>query len=279
MYFQKNLGMKFIFILFFIVSCSHVKKENSETFKLIQEIENTLEVRVGVFAFQTTGKNISYRENERFLMCSTFKLLLCAQLLDRVAKEKESLEEFVRISNKDIIQWSPVTKKHVGKKMSLGALCKATIQMSDNTAANKLLKKMEGPKALTSYLREQGDLITRLDRYEPSLNVLNGEMDTTTPSSMTNTIKKVYSKRLDNWLRGAKTGKTRLKSGLPTNWAFAHKTGTCEGGPSNDVGIIYPVSGEPIYVSVFVEGENASFKQREKAHQSIARLITKYYSK
>lgn len=59
---------------------------------------------------------------------------------------------------------------------------------------------------------------------------------------------------------------------------FAHKKGSCGADALNDVGVIYPDNGKSIYISVFVDGERTSFKQREKTHQDIAKAITELYS-
>jgi beta-lactamase class A len=90
-----------------------------------------------VFAVDTgSGRTLSYRADERFLMCSTFKGLLAAQVLARVDAGKESLERLVHYTEKDLIFTSPVTKANVAQGvMSVGALCQAIVEVSDNTAA------------------------------------------------------------------------------------------------------------------------------------------------
>src|SRR5438477_4752286 len=54
--------------------------------------------------------------------------------------------------------------------MTLGALCAAAIEQSDNTAGNLLLDTIGGPVGLTNFARSIGDEMTRLDRKEPELN-------------------------------------------------------------------------------------------------------------
>ncbi len=51
----------------------------------ISNIERRRGGRLGVFAIDTgSGRTLAYRADERFLMCSTFKGLLAAQVLARV---------------------------------------------------------------------------------------------------------------------------------------------------------------------------------------------------
>ena len=74
-------------------------------------------------------------------MCSTFKFLAAAAVLKRVDEEKEKLERFVSYNAKDILEYAPVTKEHLNEGgMTLGALCAAAIEQSDNTAGNLLLE-------------------------------------------------------------------------------------------------------------------------------------------
>jgi len=53
------------------------------------------------------------------------------------------------------------------------------------------------------------------------------------------------------WMFSSPTGPDRLKAGVPADWRVAHKTGTGGYGPTNDIGILYPPSGEPIIVAVY----------------------------
>src|SRR5437899_7104736 len=154
----------------------------------IAAIEARIGSRIGVAALDTTNsKQVDYRADERFPMCSTFKFLAAAAVLKRVDEKKEKLERFVPYDAKDILEYAPVTKEHLKEGgMSLGALCAAAIEQSDNTAANLLLDAIGGPAGLTNFARNVGDQVTRLDRKEPELNsgIAADERDTTTPAAM-----------------------------------------------------------------------------------------------
>ena len=47
------------------------------------------------------------------------------------------------------------------------------------------------------------------------------------------------------------TGMGRIKAGVPAGWRVAHKTGTGGYGPTNDIGILYPPSGEPVIIAAY----------------------------
>jgi len=136
------------------------------------ELERHPGRRIGVVAFDSArNKRIEYHGDQRFLMCSTFKVLAVAAILKRVDENKEKLDRFVRYGEKQLLEYAPVTRAHVKEGgMTLEALCAAAISQSDNTAANLLLEAIGGPKAVTDLARALGDDLTRLDRMEPELN-------------------------------------------------------------------------------------------------------------
>jgi beta-lactamase class A len=58
--------------------------------------------RIGVAALDTgTGRHIAYRPNERFPMCSTFKVLAAAAVLKLVDEGKEHLDRMVAYGKED----------------------------------------------------------------------------------------------------------------------------------------------------------------------------------
>src|SRR6476646_3000514 len=143
----------------------------SEFANRILSIEERTGARIGVAALDTgSGKRLDYRSEERFPMCSTFKFLAAAAVLKGVDGGQEKLDRFVSYDAKDILEYAPVTNAHLKDGgMTLGALCAAAIEQSDNTAGNLLLDTIGGPTGLTDFARSLGDQITRLDRKEPDL--------------------------------------------------------------------------------------------------------------
>src|SRR5437016_11232967 len=138
----------------------------------ILSVEERTGARIGVAALDTaSGKRLDYRSEERFPVCSTFKFLAAAAVLKRVDEKQEKLDRFVPYDTKDILEYAPVTKAHLKEGgMTLGALCEAAIEQSDNTAGNLLLDAVGGPAGVTNFARRLGDQVTQLDRKEPDLN-------------------------------------------------------------------------------------------------------------
>src|SRR5689334_25099937 len=105
-------------------------------------------------------------------MCSTFKLLAAAAVLERVDRKEDDLDRFVHYTQADILKYAPITKLHIGEGgMKLGALCEAAVEQSDNTAGNLLLQTTGGPAGFNKFARSLSDQMTRLDRTAPAINV------------------------------------------------------------------------------------------------------------
>jgi Beta-lactamase class A len=138
--------------------------------------------RLGVAAVDTgSDVRLAYRADERFAMCSTFKFVAAAAVLAAVDKGDLALDTRIPYGEADLLSYAPVTKKHVAEgRLSLEELCAAAVRVSDNTAANLILKEIGGPAGWTAYARTLGDTTSRLDRIEPDLN-LAAETSRATP--------------------------------------------------------------------------------------------------
>jgi beta-lactamase class A len=246
--------------------------------------------RIGVAALDTgTGQHIEYRPNERFPMCSTFKVLAAAAVLKRVDGGKERLDRMVAYGKEDILEYAPVTKKHLKEgRMTLGDLCAAAIEQSDNTAGNLLLRTIGGPLGLTSFLRALGDETTRLDRMEPDLNtaIPGDERDTTTPAAMRDDLVRLLTRdvlsrasrrQLETWLAGNKTGAQMIRAGVPTTWRVGDKTGRGGNGTTNDVAVLRPPNRAPIFLAIYFTGSAAAANERTAKVAEVARVVAEAF--
>jgi len=253
----------------------------------IRVIESKSGGRIGVVAMDTkSNQRIAYRPNERFPMCSTFKLLAVGAVLQRVDQRKEKLDRFVAYTNKDILEYAPVTKQHLSEGgMTLQALCQAAIEQSDNTAANLILQTIGGPNAVTQFARSIGDNVSRLDRMEPELNDVrpNDDRDTTTPAAMCEDMRRLLKSdllsmesrnRLNRWLEHNETGTAMIRAGTPVGWRVGDKTGRCRSGIINDIAVMRPPAGAPIFVAIYSAGLAGSDATRSPVLASIAKIVT-----
>jgi beta-lactamase class A len=242
--------------------------------------------RLGVAVLDTrTDAGTAHRVDERFPMCSTFKLLAAAAILARVDAGKDRLDSRIRFEARDVVVNSAMTKDRVGGEgMSVAELCEAAMIVSDNTAGNLLLARLGGPQGLTAYARSLGDMVTRLDRIEPDLNeaIPGDPRDTTSPAAMLSNLRTLVlgnvlsensKDQLTRWLIGNRTGDTRLRAGLPSGWRVGDKTGSGERGTTNDVGVIWPPERAPVLASIYLTETAASGEQRNATLAAVGRAV------
>jgi beta-lactamase class A len=234
----------------------------------IAALEKQSGARIGVAALDTgSGRHLAWRADERFVMCSTFKLSLAAAILARADRGAEHLGEMIHYDRSVPLGVSPATLRNVDRGMTVSALCEAAVIYSDNGAANLLLDRLGGPAAMTRFWRGIGDPVTRLDNNEPKLNVPDGMRNTTMPAAMLGNLKTLLlgkalsaasRARLRGWMRTTTTGVNRLHAGLPQAWQWGDKTGTSDAhyGLVNDIGIATPPGRSPILMVTYTERGN-----------------------
>lgn len=251
----------------------------------LAELERRHGGRLGVSILDTgNGRRVSHRGEERFLLCSTFKLLAVAAVLARVDRGKERLDRRIVFGKEVVLSYAPVTGPRVGAPgMSVAELCGAAITLSDNTAANLLLASLGGPAGVTAFARSLGDTVTRLDRTEPELNVGSpGDIrDTTTPDAMLATMQNVLlghalsdasREQLLAWLRACVTGVDKLRAGVPADWTVGDKTGSGAQGETNDVAILVPPGRKALLVTAYYAGSSADAATRNAVLASVGRI-------
>ncbi len=242
-----------------------------------------------MFALDTaTGRQLAHRADERFVMCSMFKLPLVAAILAQVDAGRLQLTDQVHYAADSLPDNSPITKAHARKgSLSLRELCEATVVLSDNGAANLLLAQLGGPSAITGFARAQGDSTTRFDRTEPTMNYASGEMDTTTPRAFVGLTQAILlgsalqadaCRMLTEWMMKCQTGKNRIRAGLPHGWRAGDRTGTA-GPEANDTAVIWPPSHAPVVVSALYNSDKASDNERESVLREVGVTVADWAGK
>jgi beta-lactamase class A len=233
--------------------------------QVIAGLEHMHNAFVGLFAVNLdSGATLANRAQEPFAMCSTFKTYASARVLQMSGLGQLTLDQKVFVDPVDIVANSPVTEPRAGGEMSLAELCQAALQVSDNTAANLLLKTLGGPQAVTTFARRIGDQLTRLDRWETELNsAVPGDLrDTSTPEALGGGYRNLLAgealappqrQQLEDWMRANQT--SSMRAGLPPGWTSADKTGSGDYGSTNDVGIAYGPQGQRVLLAVMTRSQ------------------------
>ncbi|MFF0723838.1 class A beta-lactamase [Streptomyces sp. NPDC004134] len=251
-----------------------------------KELERAHDARLGVYAVDTqTGREVAYRDGERFPFASTVKAFEAGAVLRQ--RKLAGLEKEITYDRSDLVANSPITEKHVDDGMTLGELCDAAVRYSDNAAANLLFEELGGPKALESFLRETtGDDTTRMERIEPALSDWDpdSERDTSTPRALAGNLRAFVlgdvldmpeRARLATWLRTNTTGDETIRAGVPKGWEVGDKTGTAATfGGRNDIAVVWRPDAAPLVMAVLSNGTDRDAEPDDKLIAKAAAVVS-----
>ena len=251
----------------------------------LARIEGDSGGRLGVAVLDTgSGARAALHADDRFPMCSTFKLLAAAAILQRVDRGEEQLDRRLNFTKSDLVEYSPVTEKNVANGMMMSDICEAAMILSDNTAGNLIIASLGGPQGITKFAQSLGDTVTRLDRTETELNeaVPGDPRDTTTPNAMLGNLQKLVlgdalspasRDRLTKWILGNKIGDARIRALLPADWRVGDKTGSGGRGTTNDVGVIWPPNRAPIILAIYLTETTAEAAKRNATLAAVGKTV------
>ena len=171
--------------------------------------------------------------------------------------------------------------------LTIRQLMQAAVEVSDNPAANILIREMGGIAVWRSWWPTFGDTTTLISRLEPDLNTAlpNDPRDTCLPEQTLANIRLMSSSTrltpdhdalLKGWLVASPTGSGRLKAATPAGWTIAHKTGTGANGTTNDIGMLTPPTGAPVIMAAyFTDAVDATSEECEAVIADAARRALK----
>lgn len=265
--------------------------------------QNSLRQQVQIIAAEAHGTvsaacslpgsviNCDLNPHSRPPMLSVFKLPLALTVLHQVERGVISLDQPVRFLPQDRILpsvYSPLQDKYpvVGVDVPLRELLRLSIALSDNVAADILLRVVGGPKAVSSYIATLGIAGFHLEDNEA---VLHREMSALyrnwfEPAGAVQLLRKLnddtpltpeHHQLLLGWMTPSeRTG--RLDGDLPNEVQVAHKSGSSDvvngmAIATNDIGLIPLPNGRQLAIAVFVTNSTADQSIREKVIARIAR--------
>lgn len=271
-------------------SCAGADATPNDPSARLGAIEQAAEGRLGAFVLDTGGGgSFGWRADERFCHCSTFKLSLAAMALRESDAGRIDLNEALAFTQADLLEHSPVLEANLAAgALSVAALAEAAQIASDNGASNVLLRRLGGPEALTRFWREIGDGVSRLDGYEPDINVIppGTQQNSTTPRAMAETVRRIVlgdvlsvaaRAQLRGWMEATRTGMRRIRAGLPPDWRALDKTGTgmrrSVGNKTNDIAVLLPPGARaPLIVAGYFEHPVFSETVRPE-HEAVLRTL------
>jgi beta-lactamase class A len=234
----------------------------------------------------TSGRTLGRHESDPFPLQSVFKLPIAIEVLHQVDAKKLDLARIVALDASDA-RGGPGTLIAVPSKKTVRELLEAMIIASDNTACDKLLALVGGPRVVEARVRSLGVDRVSIRYTELDLGTEKGD-NTATPSAIVALLAKIArhevglsaasASLLEDILLRVTTGQKRLKAGLPPGTPVAHKTGMSDthGGKTdatNDVGLITLPNGHRIAIAVFVHASPADLATRERTIARVARVV------
>jgi beta-lactamase class A len=145
---------------------------DSSLSRLEQQIDfvsaHATDALVGVSATHIeTGRSVALRGSESFPMASAFKLPVAVQILALVDEGKLTLDKMVQLAPGDLHPGSGKLTElffHPGVSLSIANLMELMLVISDNTAADVMLREAGGPSAVSARMRVMGLPGMRIDR-------------------------------------------------------------------------------------------------------------------
>lgn len=226
-------------------------------------------------------------------MQSVFKLPLAMAILHQVEQGKFSLDQPIRFLPSDRFfphAYSPLQDKfpHAGVDVSLRELLRLSVSLSDNAAADILLRLAGGPKAVNGYvatigvggfhLRDGEHALHRDERlqyrnwFEPA-----GAVQLLRRISDNSPLTPSHTELLLGWMRLSPLT-TRLQGDLPKGTRVAHKSGSSGvdhgiAAATNDIGLMTLPDGKQLAVAVFITDSTADDATRDRVIARIGRSI------
>lgn len=145
------------------VAVTSLTAADPQLLRLQREMERVSQIAGGVVGASAihleTGRKVSFHGDERFPMASTFKIPVAVQLLHRVDLGELKLDQIIEIHPSDLHPGSGTLTglfNHPGVMLSVRNLMELMLLISDNSAADILLRLAGGPDAVTARMRDLG---------------------------------------------------------------------------------------------------------------------------
>lgn len=235
--------------------------------------------------------NCDLNANAKPPMQSVFKLPLAVTVLHQIEQGSLSLDQAIRFRPDDRILphvYSPLQNKYPEASVDVPILelLRLTVSLSDNVAADILLRSVGGPRAVTDYIASLGVVGFHLEDGEDVLHrdvtaqyrnwfEPTGAVQLLRRISDSSSLSSTHTALLLGWMETS-VKSARLKGDLPAGTAVAHKAGTSDvdegiARATNDIGLITLPDGRRLAIAVFITDSKADEVTREKVIARIAR--------
>jgi beta-lactamase class A len=225
-------------------------------------------------------------------MQSVFKFPLAVTALHLVEQGKFSLDQSVRFLPSDRIlphTYSPLQDRYpqADVDVPLRELLRLEVSLSDNAAADVVLRTVGGPTVVDAYMKSIGVEGFHLEDGEDALArdvtaqyrnwfEQRGAIQLLRRIGDNSPLTPEHTQLLLQWMKDSPTGEHRIKGDLPKGTIVMHKTGTSGTGKgvayaTNDIGLITLPDGRRLAIAVFVTDSKADEATRDAVIARIAK--------
>jgi beta-lactamase class A len=266
--------------------------------------QTVLQQKISVIAADARGKvsvacslpgsdvNCDLNPHARPPMQSVFKLPLAMTALHLIEEGKFSLDQPVRFLPGDRIlphTYSPLQDKYpeANVDIPLRELLRLAASLSDNSAADLVLRVIGGPEVVQHYISSIGVDGFQLKDGEHGLHqdVAAQYRNWFEPASAVKLLRRIsddsplsveHTALLLAWVKDTPTGAHRIKGQLPEGTSVMHKTGTSGSGngvayATNDIALIALPNGRRLAIAIFVTDAAADDATRDAVIARIAK--------
>jgi len=225
-------------------------------------------------------------------MQSVFKLPLALTALHLVEQKILSLDQPIRFRREDRIlphTYSPLQDEYPEAEVDipLRELLRMAVSLSDNAAADVVLRVVGGPGAVNKYVKSLGVSGFHIEDNEAGLHrdVRAQYRNSFQPRAAVQVLRRLADnppltrEHIDlvlGWMRDTTRAADRIKGALPAGAVVMHKPGTSgtDNGvahATNDIGLILLPDGRYLAIAIFVTDSLADEATRNAAIAQIAR--------
>jgi beta-lactamase class A len=239
-----------------------------------------------------TALNCDFNPHARPPMQSVFKAPLALTALHLVERGELSLDEPIRFRASDRILphvYSPLQDQYPAAEVDipLRRLLTLAVSLSDNVAADIVLRVIGGPAVVDGYIKAAGIRGFHLEDSEAGLH-----RDATAqyrnwfePAAAVQFLRLLsdhppltveHAGLLLGWMRDTPRADQRIKGRLPSGTIVMHKPGTSDTdhgltAATNDIGLIALPDGRRLAIAIFVTDSTAGDAERDSVIARIAR--------
>jgi beta-lactamase class A len=224
-------------------------------------------------------------------MQSVFKFPLTLTALHLVEQDRLALDRPVRFLASDRIPhaYSPLQDKYPEGEVDvpLRELLRLTVSLSDNAAADVILRVVGGPAVVDAYIKSIGVSGFHMEDNEQSLHrdVAVQYRNWFEPASAVQLLRHIsenspltaeHTRLLLGWMTDSPTTPNRIKGELPAGTIVMHKSGTSDTRngvtyATNDIGLIMLPDGRRLAIAVFITDSTADEATRDAVIARIAK--------